>query len=289
VRRKRNRSSRQISSTAYNNRFLFTGREYGPFGFYEYRARAYNPQLGRFMSEDPKLFDAGDYNLFRYCHNDPIDMTDPMGLSPGDSINWPPTGSHIPQALSLDNLAAMELVGLHPTFGQAAQSAMEGRNLTMGQTQSATANRPDPSKYAAGEPYSARRSPQNLDRQLFSNGHIGRAALIYIKFFDRDGRPVPTGTVVSEIAVPTRDERFFVREGEEHKYFQSYTDPNGQLHHADLWKHSFSSPAGSVVQGQTLEARGNHLHWTATVSAKSGVEISPYQTGYFLQRGDPGY
>jgi hypothetical protein len=32
------------------------------------------------MSEDPKLFEAGDYNLFRYCQNDPIDMTDPMGL-----------------------------------------------------------------------------------------------------------------------------------------------------------------------------------------------------------------
>jgi hypothetical protein len=36
------------------------------------------------MSEDPKLFDAGDYNLFRYCHNDPIDFTDPMGLEQ----NW---------------------------------------------------------------------------------------------------------------------------------------------------------------------------------------------------------
>ena len=67
--------------TAYNNRFLFTGREYAAtyrnniyvqeFRFYEYRARAYHPDLGRFMSEDPKLFDAGDYNLFRYCHNDP--------------------------------------------------------------------------------------------------------------------------------------------------------------------------------------------------------------------------
>jgi hypothetical protein len=33
------------------------------------------------MSEDPKLFDAGDYNLFRYCHNDPIDFSDPMGLT----------------------------------------------------------------------------------------------------------------------------------------------------------------------------------------------------------------
>ena len=71
----------QLSSSAFSNRFLFTGREYAnAFGFYEYRARAYNPTLGRFMSEDPKLFDAGDYNLFRYCHNDPVDFTDPMGL-----------------------------------------------------------------------------------------------------------------------------------------------------------------------------------------------------------------
>ena len=82
-------NTNQINSTAYNNRFLFTGREYAAtyrgiyvqaFRFYEYRARAYHPDLGRFMSEDPKLFDAGDYNLFRYCHNDPIDFTDPMGL-----------------------------------------------------------------------------------------------------------------------------------------------------------------------------------------------------------------
>jgi RHS repeat-associated protein len=69
--------------TIYNNRFLFTGREYSAmFGFYEYRARAYHPGLGRFMSEDPKGFDAGDYNLYRYCHNDPEDLTDPMGLWP---------------------------------------------------------------------------------------------------------------------------------------------------------------------------------------------------------------
>jgi RHS repeat-associated protein len=74
-----NWSVRQAS--LYSNRFLFTGREYNAmFGFYEYRARAYHPGLGRFMSEDPKLFDAGDYNLFRYCHNDPFDFTDPMGL-----------------------------------------------------------------------------------------------------------------------------------------------------------------------------------------------------------------
>jgi RHS repeat-associated protein len=70
-----------ITSSAIGNRFLFTGREYNSqFGFYEYRARAYHPGLGRFMSEDPKGFDAGDYNFFRYCENDPWDKSDPMGL-----------------------------------------------------------------------------------------------------------------------------------------------------------------------------------------------------------------
>jgi RHS repeat-associated protein len=74
-------TSQPLNSSTINNRFMFTGREYNAtFGFYEYRARAYHPTLGRFMSEDPKGFHAGDYNLFRYCDNDPEDRTDAMGL-----------------------------------------------------------------------------------------------------------------------------------------------------------------------------------------------------------------
>jgi len=70
----------QITTSTYGNRFLFTGREYvSLFGIYEYRNRAYHPGLGRFMSEDPKGFDAGDNNFFRYCGNDPIDRVDPDG------------------------------------------------------------------------------------------------------------------------------------------------------------------------------------------------------------------
>ncbi|HLO15278.1 MAG TPA: RHS repeat-associated core domain-containing protein, partial [Anaerolineales bacterium] len=57
----RNASSTVIPATAFNNRFMFTGREYiKEFSIYEYRARTYHPGLGRFMSEDPKGFDAGD-------------------------------------------------------------------------------------------------------------------------------------------------------------------------------------------------------------------------------------
>src|SRR3984893_7835621 len=71
-----------LTAPAFGNRFMFTGREYVPtFGVYEYRNRAYHPGLGRFMSEDPKGFAAGDNNFFRYCGNDPVDRVDPMGLS----------------------------------------------------------------------------------------------------------------------------------------------------------------------------------------------------------------
>jgi RHS repeat-associated protein len=71
-----------LTASAFGNRFMFTGREYvSQFGVYEYRNRAYHPGLGRFMSEDPKGFAAGDNNFFRYCGNDPVDRTDPMGLS----------------------------------------------------------------------------------------------------------------------------------------------------------------------------------------------------------------
>ncbi|HJT80285.1 MAG TPA: RHS repeat-associated core domain-containing protein, partial [Chthoniobacterales bacterium] len=78
------------SGITTNNRFMFTGREYVPeFGIYEYRARAYHPGLGRFMSEDPKGFGGGDYNLFRYCNNDPVDLTDPMGLQSKNDPRYP--------------------------------------------------------------------------------------------------------------------------------------------------------------------------------------------------------
>ena len=124
-----NGSGTQINSTAYNNRFLFTGREYAasyrgtyvaPFAFYEYRARAYNPTLGRFMSEDPKGFvrragsgavpngwtfathpDETELNLFTYCGNNPIDFTDPMGL---ESPSW--AREIIPGQIEWDNAVA---------------------------------------------------------------------------------------------------------------------------------------------------------------------------------------
>ena len=50
-------------------------------GFYYMRARYYDPQIGRFISEDPIGFDGGQVNLMAYVGNNPINFIDPLGLS----------------------------------------------------------------------------------------------------------------------------------------------------------------------------------------------------------------
>jgi RHS repeat-associated protein len=69
-----------LTTSAIDNPYLFTARRYDPeSGNYYYRARMYSPQLGRFLSQDPLGFEAGDYNLYRYAFNNPVNLTDPTG------------------------------------------------------------------------------------------------------------------------------------------------------------------------------------------------------------------
>ena len=59
----------------------YTGRELdSETGLYYYRARYYDPEIGRFLSEDPLGFEAGDVNFYAYVSNNPINFNDPMGL-----------------------------------------------------------------------------------------------------------------------------------------------------------------------------------------------------------------
>ncbi|WP_255345296.1 RHS repeat domain-containing protein [Bacteriovorax sp. BAL6_X] len=46
------------------------------------RTRNYNPGAGRFMSEDPILFNKAEYNTYRYTYNNPVVYSDPSGEGP---------------------------------------------------------------------------------------------------------------------------------------------------------------------------------------------------------------
>lgn len=66
--------------TQKQDRFLYTGREFNrEFASFYYRARFYDPLMGRFMSEDPIGFDAEGPNLFVYVGNSTPNRNDPTG------------------------------------------------------------------------------------------------------------------------------------------------------------------------------------------------------------------
>ncbi|MCH7615960.1 MAG: RHS repeat-associated core domain-containing protein, partial [Nitrospinae bacterium] len=55
------------------------------------RARYYDPQTGRFLSEDPIGFGGLDQNLYRYVFNNPVNLSDPSGKYASfvkDFLNW---------------------------------------------------------------------------------------------------------------------------------------------------------------------------------------------------------
>lgn len=71
------------SASAHNNRYTHTGREWdSDLRLYHYRARMYDPSLGRFCSRDPIGYGGKDANIYRFLKATPLLRTDPFGLYP---------------------------------------------------------------------------------------------------------------------------------------------------------------------------------------------------------------
>ena len=69
------------ASASLASEFGFTGQLWLPsVQLYYFKARMYSPQLGRFMQRDPLGYAAG-LNLYAYAGGDPVNRTDPSGLT----------------------------------------------------------------------------------------------------------------------------------------------------------------------------------------------------------------
>jgi RHS repeat-associated protein len=77
------------SAGSLTNPFRYTGREFDyESSLYFYRARYYDPRAGRFISEDPLRFGAGDVNFYDYVGGNPINYRDPSGQTSIPIIFW---------------------------------------------------------------------------------------------------------------------------------------------------------------------------------------------------------
>jgi RHS repeat-associated protein len=77
------------STGSLTNSFRYTAREFDTeTSLYYYRARYYDPNAGRFLSEDPIGFHAG-IDQYRYALNNPTKYRDPSGLWPWDKYFKP--------------------------------------------------------------------------------------------------------------------------------------------------------------------------------------------------------
>jgi len=179
-----------LTQSAIGNRFLFTGREWDAAPeLYHYRARYYEPWIGRFYQRDPIGLDSEDINLYAYVFNNPINGVDPFGLSFIPSLQGPPfvidlqperpappLGDPIPQPSLVPPGDAGQLVGptilttpATPIGGsrQCASQGVERASQEKGKGRDRT-----PSK---GRPGSSREFPKEGGRQIRDYGPDGRA------------------------------------------------------------------------------------------------------------------
>ena len=89
------------------NRITYTAREAmgDSLGFFYYRHRIYDPTTGRFTSEDPLGFVDGA-NRYLYCANNPVNHSDPTGLSDGCMEDYP-WGHEFPEPKILDSWSGL--------------------------------------------------------------------------------------------------------------------------------------------------------------------------------------
>jgi RHS repeat-associated protein len=119
------------TNTSQTPWFGYTGREWDTAtGLTYYRARWYDPRAGRFISEDPLSFAAGDVNLNRYVGNGATLWVDPSGMIMYDPSQLPPSrptpgiGNIVGGALELTAGVAIAGVGVAGEIPSAGLSSI---------------------------------------------------------------------------------------------------------------------------------------------------------------------
>ncbi|VFM96335.1 MAG: RHS repeat-associated core domain-containing protein [Candidatus Kentron sp. G] len=126
------------------NHLRYTGREQDPdTALYYYRARYYDPEVGRFLTEDPMGFKAG-INFYAYVENNPVNATDSTGMvvqhliggvvnaAAGAAINLLSKTEITKETIAIDFATGMAGVGIASKFARLSKLAQIGLGSAAG-------------------------------------------------------------------------------------------------------------------------------------------------------------
>jgi RHS repeat-associated protein len=114
-------------------RFGFDGMEYDSVtGLYYDHARYYDAAIGRFVSQDPKGFAAGDTNLYRYVGNEPTVRTDTSGLDWWGGVGGATSGGIIGGGGTATVAGVLVLAGTAPAWGIIGIAVLAGTGIGVG-------------------------------------------------------------------------------------------------------------------------------------------------------------
>ena len=113
-------------SGSADNSYGFTGRRLDPdSGLMYYRARYYEPDVGRFISTDPTGYQGG-VNLYTYANNNPVVFVDATGLNPEWSLDY----NALDLAMSFASLPGEKLSYVQRSSGPYLRTVPGGRAFT---------------------------------------------------------------------------------------------------------------------------------------------------------------
>jgi RHS repeat-associated protein len=257
----------RFGGSVYDTRFLFAGSQYLPeTGLYDMRNRFYSPTLNRFLQTDPSGFGAGDMNLYRYCGDDPVDRSDPMGLADqtlADRI-WNMAcffdGGNSFKGSLIDFLKRLLPAGMGT--GAAGDKPISSENEGPKTGNSQDGSRP--------------RHPSFIRREVTSNYvrlakdengnplyvvHIGWK----LTLLDKHGQPTFGADIPVHEDIKWGGSAFFKPSGKVNG--DHVTKGNGLAD--DPWNLPFTSPKGELSTTQTITVGGQKARWDATVKAAS--------------------
>ena len=108
------------------NSYTYTAREWDTeTGLYFYRARYYDPTIGRFINADPIGFSGGDVNFYVYVQNNSVIWVDPSGLDV--TVNLYPGAwhfGHVGVGINTQNT-----IGFYPDNGSNKFNTLTSRDV----------------------------------------------------------------------------------------------------------------------------------------------------------------